>query len=98
MADESPKPSEEKPDEVRLREKRIAASAQFVGWLITVMGATAGVISVIVIISVIYIAAQGQTIPPELSNWGGIILGFYFGQFVNLLKDYMGVVDASVRK
>jgi len=98
MPDEAPKPGEEKPDEERLRGKRIAASAQFVGWLITVMGATAGVISVIVILSVIYIAAQGQTIPPELSNWGGIILGFYFGQFVNLLKDYMGVVDASVRK
>ena len=98
MPDEAPKPGEEKSDEERLREKRIAASAQFVGWLITVMGATAGVISVIVILSVIYIAAQGQTIPPELSNWGGIILGFYFGQFVNLLKDYMGVADASVRK
>jgi uncharacterized membrane protein AbrB (regulator of aidB expression) len=83
--------------EERIREKRIAASARFVGWLITVMGATAGLISVIVIISVVFIALRGQTIPPELSNWGGIILGFYFGQFVNLLKDYMGVVDASAR-
>jgi hypothetical protein len=38
---------------------------------------------------------QDVKIPDVLSNWGGIILGFYFGQFVNLVKDFMGLVGGS---
>ncbi len=31
---------------------------------------------------------QGYTIPETLQNWGGLIIGFYFGSFVSLLKDW----------
>jgi hypothetical protein len=65
-------------------------------WLISLI---AGAISIIVVLSVLIIALLGQIqgkearIPDVLTNWGGIILGFYFGQFVNLVKDYMGMVS-----
>ena len=49
----------------------------------------------IIIVSVVGIALFGEPIPAELSNWGGIILGYYFGQFVNLIKDYMGIVRVT---
>lgn len=31
---------------------------------------------------------QGYSIPDTLQNWGGLIIGFYFGSFVSLLKDW----------
>lgn len=31
---------------------------------------------------------QGMEIPTTLQNWGGLIIGFYFGSFVTLLKDW----------
>ena len=58
--------------------------------MIILTSAVAGLISVIVIGGVIYLALSGHPIPDELSNWGGIILGFYFGTFVGLIKDYIG--------
>jgi hypothetical protein len=30
-----------------------------------------------------------NTTPTILENWGGLIIGFYFGTIVNLLKDWM---------
>ena len=31
-----------------------------------------------------------DTTPSILENWGGVIVGFYFGTFVTLLKDWIG--------
>ena len=31
---------------------------------------------------------SGFDIPVTLQNWGGLIIGFYFGSFVSLLKDW----------
>jgi hypothetical protein len=74
--------------------KRIEASATYIGWMITIISGIAGVISIIVVIGVVYLGLNGKPIPPELTNWGGIILGFYFGQFVTLVKDYMGIIKS----
>lgn len=56
-----------------------------------------GAIAILIVMSVIVIAVT-QTfnrveynIPEVLSNWGGIIVGFYFGTFVSLIKDYMKI-------
>jgi hypothetical protein len=62
-------------------------------WAITLIS---GGISFFVVMSVVGIAIGSiwkadLKIPDALVNWGGIILGFYFGQFVNLVKDYSGV-------
>lgn len=55
-----------------------------------------GLIAILVIGGVIFLSVFGDTntegeriIPPVLENWGGVIVGFYFGTFVSLIKDYM---------
>jgi hypothetical protein len=90
--------------EFQLAKARIENSAAYVGkmiWLITLI---AGAISVIVVVSVVVLAitqilisgsGHSLVIPDVLVNWGGIILGFYFGQFINLVKDYMGLVTST---
>lgn len=77
--------------------KRIELSAAHIGRMINTISLIAGLISVAVVGSVTLIAISGGIVPDVLSNWGGIILGFYFGQFVNLVKDYMGVIEKRAR-
>jgi hypothetical protein len=85
--------------EFDLAKLRLENSAIYVGRMIWLISLIAGGISLIVVLSVVIIAVVGMLhgeqgkIPDVLSNWGGIILGFYFGQFVNLVKDYMGIVN-----
>ena len=91
-------------DDYEAQRARMRATEKMI-WFITVV---AGVISMIIIISVAIIAiAQiviGNTTPERLVmpdvlvNWGGIILGFYFGQFATLLKDFMGSVPVPRAK
>jgi hypothetical protein len=81
------------------RLKRIELSAVPIGRMIFTISLIAGIISITVVLSVVLIAVVellyglDSKIPDVLSNWGGVILGFYFGQFVNLVKDYMGVIQ-----
>lgn len=82
----------------RAQLRRIELSAAPIGRMINIISFIAGAISLIVVISVVIIALFGQPIPDVLSNWGGIILGFYFGQFINLVKDYMGVMQTVTEK
>ncbi len=55
---------------------------------------TTVVVSSIIALTIIFVVAlmpvfkQGYTIPTTLQNWGGLIIGFYFGSFVTLLKDW----------
>jgi hypothetical protein len=87
--------------EQQLLLKRIELSAGPIGRLIYAISLIAGIISIIVVVSVVVIAVVqiifglDSKIPDVLSNWGGIILGFYFGQFINLVKDYMGVIQTA---
>jgi hypothetical protein len=88
--------------EFELAKMRIENSAAYVGKMIWLITFIAGGISVIVVVSVVVIAivevwagSPEIKIPDVLSNWGGIILGFYFGQFVNLVKDFMGIVSGT---
>lgn len=52
------------------------------------------IVSSIIALSVIFVVAlmpifkSGFDIPVTLQNWGGLIIGFYFGSFVSLLKDW----------
>lgn len=56
-------------------------------------------ISLIVICSVVLIPFKsGASIPDVLENWGGLIIGFYFGSFVGLLKDWSGLKRADRRR
>jgi hypothetical protein len=73
--------------------KRIERSTTSIGWMINMIIIVAGLISLIVVGGVVFIALSGNPIPEILGNWGGIILGFYFGQFITLVKDYITVVQ-----
>jgi hypothetical protein len=79
----------------KLALRRIELSAVPIGRMINIISLIAGAISLTVVISVVVLALYQQPIPDVLSNWGGIILGFYFGQFINLVKDYIGVVQGT---
>lgn len=81
----------------KLLMRRIELSAAPIGRMINIISFIAGVIAVAVIGSVITLAIIGKDIPDQLSNWGGIILGFYFGQFINLVKDYTGIIQTGTR-
>jgi hypothetical protein len=97
--DQSPRRMSAQEHEYDLARLRIMNSSQYIGRMIWTITLVAGGISVIVVLSVVIIAITAMLmnrpgdIPDVLSNWGGIILGFYFGQFVNLVKDFMGVVS-----
>lgn len=47
-------------------------------------------IALVVIFSVAILPLffEGAPIPTVLQNWGGLIIGFYFGGFIGLLKDW----------
>lgn len=82
--------------EYELARLRIEHSGRYVGQMIWIITLIAGLIAITVVVSVVAFSLFGNAEAPEvLTNWGGIILGFYFGQFVNLVRDYMGVVQAS---
>ena len=54
-----------------------------------------GFIAILIVGSVIALAVIDAfletvvEIPSVLENWGGVVVGFYFGTFVSLIKDYM---------
>lgn len=54
--------------------------------VVIVISIIAGVLALAVIVGVVVLAFIGREVPEILANWGGIILGFYFGQFVNLMN------------
>lgn len=43
---------------------------------------------VIFVVALMPIFKAGFSIPQTLQNWGGLIIGFYFGSFITLLKDW----------
>lgn len=45
-----------------------------------------GILALAVVVGVVVLAFIGREPPDILANWGGIILGFYFGQFINLMQ------------
>lgn len=46
----------------------------------------AGLIALTVIVGVVFLSARDGNVPDVLKNWGGIIIGFFFGQFFSLVQ------------
>jgi hypothetical protein len=63
-----------------------------IGRLIIMGNVISGAIGLIIILSVVIISmlseGGGAAVPKVLENWGGIVIGFYFGTFMGLVKDY----------
>ncbi|MER8675335.1 MULTISPECIES: hypothetical protein [unclassified Mesorhizobium] len=60
------------------------------GWVLS------GTIALAVIISIIALSFQGKQIPQILGNFGGVIIGFFFGQFASFVKDALLPSDKAV--
>lgn len=59
--------------------------------VITVISVSS-IIALVVIIGTVLMPIQTtDKTPTVLENWGGLIIGFYFGTFVGLLKDWLSV-------
>lgn len=68
-----------------IKEDRFDAAKGIVvtGWLLLI------VMSVGIVGSTIYFWIAGRPVPETLENWGSMVLGFLFGTFISLLKDFI---------
>lgn len=68
---------------------------------VTVIVASIIALAVILVVTLLPIFWPAKDLPETLTNWGGLIIGFYFGSFVTLLKDWsresVEVIEASDR-
>jgi hypothetical protein len=55
---------------------------------VTVIVASVIALAVISVVTLLPILWPTAKVPETLTNWGGLIIGFYFGSFVTLLKDW----------
>lgn len=46
-------------------------------------------IAVIAVPIIAPMISKTYTIPPELKEWGGVIIGFYFGSFITLVGNLL---------
>lgn len=67
------------------------ARSWMVFMLIAISGLLAGCVIVLPLLMPWLIdAANAYQVPDYIKEWGGIIIGFYFGASVNLIKDLIG--------
>jgi hypothetical protein len=91
-------------------ERMRKAPMGIIGRIIVWGNMVSGAVGLLIILSVIGItllgplyatSPEGIQIPAVLENWGGIVLGFYFGTFMGLVKDFMnqasGLKEGSSR-
>jgi hypothetical protein len=66
---------------------------------VTVSVASIIALAVILVVTLLPLLFPTAKPPETLANWGGLIIGFYFGSFVTLLKDWsresVEIVDAN---
>lgn len=54
----------------------------------TVCVASIIALTVIFVVALLPVLEPAYQVPETLQNWGGLIIGFYFGTFMTLLKDW----------
>jgi hypothetical protein len=57
--------------------------------VVTVILVSSLIALVIIFATVLVPIVSTNDAPEELKNWGGLIIGFYFGTFIGLLKDWL---------
>lgn len=55
---------------------------------VTVIVASIIALTVIAVVVALPVVNPAYKVPDTLQNWGGLIIGFYFGTFLTLLKDW----------
>lgn len=74
----------------RGRPSHVGLDQQTKRFVVYVTVIVSSLIALLIIVTVVFMPVfrQGYHIPETLQNWGGLIIGFYFGSFVSLLKDW----------
>jgi hypothetical protein len=60
-------------------------------WIVGSGSIILGIIAVSIIGAVVYTAVAFNRVPEVLVNWGGLIIGFFLGNFFNLLRTAVGL-------
>jgi len=53
------------------------------GWFLLIL------ICVIIVTSTLYLMVSGNSVPETLLTWTSTVLGFLFGTFISLIKEFM---------
>jgi len=59
------------------------------GWVLLI------VMSMGIVGTTMWMWISGQPVPETLANWGSMVLGFLFGAFIGLLKDFISGDDSD---
>jgi hypothetical protein len=60
-------------------------------WIVALGTGIIGLISLSIVGAVIYSSLQYGKPPEILSNWGGLIIGFFIGSFFNFVRTALGL-------
>lgn len=65
------------------RKRKIVNGIILSGWIITLIAMLA------IMGSALYLVVQGHEVPKTLEQWAGMALGFLFGTFNGVVKEYV---------
>ncbi len=65
------------------RKRKIVHGIILSGWILTVLTMVA------IIGAALYMSMTGRTVPDNVANWAGTALGFLFGTFTSIVKDFI---------
>jgi hypothetical protein len=63
-------------------------------WIVAIGTAIIGIISLSIVWAVIYEIIEYGNSPDVLNNWGGLIVGFFLGNFFNFARSALGYTNA----
>jgi len=66
-------------------EKRFITSRGIIvtGWVALLL------VGISIILANVYLWVTGSMVPSALENWGSMVLGFLFGTFISLIKEFI---------
>lgn len=64
---------------------------KLVFWIVVLGNVILGLMSLAIVLGVVYCSIAFGKAPEILSNWGGLIIGFFVGSFFNFVKTALGV-------
>lgn len=75
--------------EIKLTKNRFDAAKGVVltGWILLMLTCVG------IILANVYMWLNGLEVPETLSNWGSAVIGFLFGSFITLLKEFISDKD-----
>jgi hypothetical protein len=65
------------------RKRKLVHGIILSGWILTVLTMVA------ILGAAVLMSYQGKVVPETLSNWAGMALGFLFGTFTSIVKDFI---------